>query len=114
MRYVDVGPQTNVKLGAAGPQRAIPIKDRLGIEGSVTTHYVSPDGKYLGSVSDAGITVLPTDAATLVSIWKTPNLTRPGTPRLPRRRSRRRRTPEEPGSLVAARRSFHVARATRP
>jgi hypothetical protein len=78
-RYVDVGAQTTVKLGDK-TVRAIPVKDRLGLEGASTTHYVDPTtGKYLGSISeDSHITILPTDQATLVSIWKTPNLTPPG------------------------------------
>lgn len=76
-RYIDVGREQEVTLDG---QRvaAIPIRDRIGFEGSVTTHYVSPDGKYLGSLNaDSGITILPTDAATLVRLWKDANLTRP-------------------------------------
>jgi len=77
-RYVDVGREESVTLGGQ-TVRATPIGDRIGLEGSITTHYVSPDGKYLGSVNkDSKITVLPTDAKTLESLWKNANLTRPG------------------------------------
>ena len=77
-RYVDVLPETTVELD--GKQiKAIPVSDHLGLEGPVTTHYVNRNGQYLGSISkDSGITILPTDAATLEKMWKDANLTRPG------------------------------------
>jgi hypothetical protein len=78
LRYVDVGQEQEVVL-AGQTVRAIPIADRLGYEGSITTHYLSPEGKYLGSVNeDSKITVLPTDAPTLENLWKDANLSRPG------------------------------------
>jgi hypothetical protein len=78
LRYVDVLREDEVTL-AGQKIRAIPITDRLGYEGSITTHYISPDGQYLGSVNeDTKVTILPTDAATLEKIWKDANLTRPG------------------------------------
>jgi len=41
-------------------------------------HYVSLEGKYLGSVNhDSKITILPTDAATLQKMWQNADLTRP-------------------------------------
>jgi hypothetical protein len=56
----------------------VPVTDRVGVEGSVTTHYMGTDGKYLGSENpDTGITVLPSDEATLLGIWKDADLTRP-------------------------------------
>jgi hypothetical protein len=77
-RYIDVGREESVTLGGQ-TFRAIPIGDRIGLEGSITMHYISPDGKYLGSVNkDSKITVLPTDAPTLEKLWKNVNLTRPG------------------------------------
>jgi hypothetical protein len=76
-RYVDVGEEKRVKLGES-MVRAVPIADRIGVEGSVTTHYMSPDGKYLGSENgDTGITVQPSDEATLMGIWTDAELTRP-------------------------------------
>ena len=77
-RYVDVGSEQEVNLG--GQQvRAIPITDRIGLEGSPTVHYISPEGKYLGSVNkESKITILPSDAATLQKIWANhADLTRP-------------------------------------
>jgi hypothetical protein len=77
-RYVEVGKEGDFVL-AGKPIHAIPITDRLGWNGSITTHYVSPDGKYLGSENkDAHTVILPTDAATLLGIWKGANLTQPG------------------------------------
>jgi hypothetical protein len=77
-RYVDVGREDTFTINGQNV-RAVPIRDRIGLEGSVTTHYVSGDGKYLGSVNpDSHVTVLPTDAATLEKLWKDANLTRPG------------------------------------
>ena len=47
-RYVEVGVESDVEFGGE-KIRAIPITDRLGWHGSITTHYVSPSGVYLGS-----------------------------------------------------------------
>ena len=79
LRYIDVEAEQTVELGGKRVP-AIAVKDKWGMQGSVTTHYVSPkDGKYLGSVSpQSGITILPTDAATLERLWKDVNLTPPG------------------------------------
>jgi hypothetical protein len=77
-RYVDVGVEQEVTLG--GKQvMAIPVADRIGLEGAVTTHYVSAAGQYLGSASpDSKIEILPSDAATLEQLWKNVDLSRPG------------------------------------
>jgi len=76
-RYVDVGPEKTVTLDGKSV-RAIPINDRVKYDGSVTTHYVSPDGAYLGSENkDAKIQIFPTDAATLEKLWKDVDLSRP-------------------------------------
>lgn len=77
-RYVDVLPEREVTL--LGKRfRAIPVEDRIGYEGSVTTHYVSRDGKYMGSTNpDSKITVVPSDSATLQKLWDKPDLSRPG------------------------------------
>ncbi len=77
-RYVDVEREEEVTLDGK-TVRAIPVLDRIGIEGPVTTHYISPDGEYLGSVSaETKITILPSDRATLQAIWKDADLSRPG------------------------------------
>lgn len=79
-RYVDVESEQPVTLDGK-TVRAIAIKDRIGLEGSPTYHYVSPDGKYLGSENkDSKIVILPTDAETLKKIWISPTLTRPSIP----------------------------------
>jgi hypothetical protein len=83
-RYVEVGKEVDYVL-AGKPIHAVPITDRLGWNGSVTTHYVSLEGKYLGSENkDSNTVVLPSDAATLLAIWKGANLTQPGRMERPR------------------------------
>ncbi len=88
-RYIDVGRPDDFMLNG---QRihAIPIMDRIGLEGSVTTHYVSAtpdaDGRYtsLGSENKTThITTLATDAPTLQKIWSDVNLSRPRLPERP-------------------------------
>jgi hypothetical protein len=77
-RYVDVGGEEYVTLDGR-KVRAIPVTDKIGVEGAETIHYVSPEGSYLGSVNkDSGITILATDKSTLEKIWNNPVLTRPG------------------------------------
>jgi hypothetical protein len=77
-RYVDVGREQQVELGG---QRAaaVPVTDRIGLEGSPTVHYLSQAGKYLGSVnSQTRVTVLPSSAEELQKLWaNNANLTRP-------------------------------------
>jgi hypothetical protein len=81
MRYVDVATEKEVDL-AGQKLRAVPITDRLGIEGSPTIHYVDPaSGKYLGSVNnESKLIVLPTDKEFLQKKWAGADLSRPRTP----------------------------------
>ena len=77
-RYVDVGASEDVTIGGQ-PLDAIPIRDRFGLEGTITSNYVLPDGTYVGSISpDTKVEVVPSDAASLQRIWKDVNLSRPG------------------------------------
>lgn len=77
LRYVDVENATEVTLGGK-KQLAVPIKERAGLEGSTTTHYLTVDGKYLGSVNEENhITILATDEASLRAIWKDAKFERP-------------------------------------
>jgi hypothetical protein len=77
-RYMDVGGEKRITFGGENI-RAVPITDRIGLEGSVTTHYMSLTGQYIGSENaDTGIAIMPTDEAKLLEIWKDANLTRPG------------------------------------
>ncbi|HEY8666292.1 MAG TPA: hypothetical protein VIL86_06490 [Tepidisphaeraceae bacterium] len=90
-RYVEVLPEQDVTFNG-DHFRAVPIKDRLTMEGAVTTHYMTIDGKYLGSesvtreegksgeVKTTRVTVLPCSRQTLDRLWDKPNLTEP-TPR---------------------------------
>jgi hypothetical protein len=73
-RYVDVGFEKEVTLGGK-KVRAIPIRDRIRMEGTPTVHYMSIDGKYLGSVNEeAKVTILPSDRGTIERIWKDADL----------------------------------------
>ena len=77
-RYVDVKPEREVTIDGKAV-RAIPVEDKIGLDGSITTHYISPDGTYLGSINpDSKIEILPTDQASLAKRWGDANLTRPG------------------------------------
>jgi hypothetical protein len=69
MRYVDVGYEQDVDLGGKRV-RAVPVQDRLGLEGDPTVHYLGPDGKYIGSLNKgAEILILPADAADIKARW---------------------------------------------
>jgi len=76
-RYVDVGEEQRVNFEGE-TLRAVPITDRIGLEGSPTLHYMTPNGKYVGSHNaDTGIVVQPTSEQALLEIWKDADLTRP-------------------------------------
>ncbi|MDB5328815.1 MAG: hypothetical protein JWM57_4384 [Phycisphaerales bacterium] len=77
LRYVDVQPEAPVKLDGQ-EIRAIGVAEHIGIAGSVTTHYVTRRGQYLGSLNaDTKLEILPSDKATLEGIWKTLDFTPP-------------------------------------
>jgi hypothetical protein len=77
LRYVDVGFEKEVMLNGK-KVRAVPISDRIRIDGNPMIHYMSPEGVYLGSVNEElKLMLLPTDEATLKKIWITPDLTKP-------------------------------------
>jgi hypothetical protein len=84
LRYMDVLPPAEVTFNGKSIV-AVPVHDRLGVDGPVQTHYLdSDDGSYLGTLTtiktkDGQSTeiVVPTDAATLRKIWPLCNLTPP-------------------------------------
>ncbi len=77
-RYVDVLPMTTATIDGK-TFSAVPVQERLGLEGSITTHYLSPDGTYRGSVNEESkISIVPSDKETILAIWKDANLNRPG------------------------------------
>ena len=83
-RYVDVGSEQDVTFNGK-TVRAVPIEDRIGWQGAITTHYMSPQGVYLGSEEkQTHLLILPTDAPTLLAIWKNADLSRPGGMERPR------------------------------
>jgi hypothetical protein len=68
-RYVDVDRATDVTLDGK-LVHAIPVSDRIGIDGLPTIHYMSPSGKWLGSISEEGrVQVLPATEEQLKEIW---------------------------------------------
>lgn len=70
LRYVDVRDSKRVDFNGE-LVRCVPVEERIGLEGSVTTHYVSHDGQWLGSENkDAGIKVVPTTEEALKKLWK--------------------------------------------
>src|SRR5262249_23525186 len=77
-RYLDVGQEQDVPI-MGKKVRAVLIRDKIGLEGSVTIHYVSPKGAYLGSYNaDNKVMILPSDKETLLKLWENPELTAPG------------------------------------
>ncbi len=92
-RYVDVGRERRVDF-AGKSVRAVPIEDKLGLDGPITTHYMSPDGEYLGSETrDTSTLMVPTTKTELLKRWKNANLTRPE--ELPRPDSATLRPPQD-------------------
>jgi hypothetical protein len=83
-RYIDVKEAQEVSF-AGRKIMAVPVEDRLGWQGSLTTHYLTSGGVYLGSENkEAHLVMLPSDAKTLLSIWKNADLTRPDRSRRPK------------------------------
>jgi hypothetical protein len=80
-RYIDVGEPKQVEINGQKVE-AIPVADRIGLDGAAMVHYMSVTGKYLGSINaEANFQILPTDADTLQRIWAhNANLTRPPKP----------------------------------
>ena len=76
-RYMEVGAEKRVDFGGE-TVRVVPVTDRIGLEGSVTTHYLSLSGQYLGSENaDTGVTLRRSSEAQLLELWKDADLTRP-------------------------------------
>jgi hypothetical protein len=82
-RYLDVLPLTHTTFHGRDFD-AFVVNDKTGLEGYVTTYYISPEGRMLGSTAtfpegdkSTTIDILPTDAQTLQRIWNRPNLTPP-------------------------------------
>jgi hypothetical protein len=81
MRYLDVLAAKQVTFNNK-TVRAVPVEDRLGLEGSVTIHYMTSDQVWIGSENkDTGVTVIPSDEMTLLALWNDANLTRPEAPK---------------------------------
>lgn len=78
LRYLDVKPETDVKLNGK-LLRAVPVVDKIGLQGEPTTHYMSAAGAYLGSVNESTkFEIEPADHDTILAAFKDANLTQPG------------------------------------
>jgi hypothetical protein len=103
-RYVDVEPLQKVTL-AGRTIRAIPIRDRITIDGPVTTHFLSETGAYLGSeAADSGVAVIPSDEKTLRELWKDADLSRPAEAPVPPPRPTVSAAQQAPPSVAQPRR----------
>ena len=85
-RYVEVLPIEHVKFRGEEFD-AVPITDKITLDGPVTTIYMSTEGKFLGSTTNittgdkiTTVEVLPTDSQTLDRLWSRPDLTAPNMP----------------------------------
>ncbi len=77
MRYVDVSEEKDINFGGRKALGYI-VSEKLGLEGAVTTHYVTRDGVYLGSENkEQKLLTLPSDEATILKMWPKALLTRP-------------------------------------
>lgn len=77
MRYVDVSEENEVMFAGQRVQ-AITVSERVGMEGSATVHYVTVNGRLLGTENKSlKLLILPTDEATILKLWPDAKLTRP-------------------------------------
>ena len=77
MRYVDVSEEHEMMFAGQRVQ-AITVSERVGIEGSPTVHYVTSNGRLLGTENKSlKLLILPTDEATILKLWPDAKLTRP-------------------------------------
>jgi hypothetical protein len=76
-RYIDVEAPREVTFG--GQQvRAVAIRDRIGLEGEPTFHYLLPNGSYLGSITPStSLTIVATDIQTVTRLWPDARIVRP-------------------------------------
>jgi len=76
-RYLDVQPQQEALFNGQMIQ-AVVIKDRIGLEGDPTFHYLNPEGKYLGSTCPAtGVVIVATDMQTITRLFPDAKVVRP-------------------------------------
>jgi hypothetical protein len=85
-RYVEVLPVQHVKFHGQEFD-AVPITDKITLDGPVATIYMGLDGQFLGSTTlvkdgdqSSTLEVLPTDSQTLDRIWSRPDLAAPNVP----------------------------------
>lgn len=66
--------------------KVIPVYSRLGLEGTTTIHYLSPEGQYLGSTATytgetpsqtTTVQMIPADQAAIKQLWPDANLSKP-------------------------------------
>jgi hypothetical protein len=91
-RYVEVLAPKSVRFNGK-EQMAVTVQDRYGLEGTETSHYFTPEGKYLGSETitekndGSGVThpsqllVLPSSKEEILKIWNHADLSEPSLPK---------------------------------
>jgi hypothetical protein len=85
-RYVEVLPIQQVNFRGQTFD-AVPITDKITLDGPVTTYYMGLDGKYVGSTTTytdgdktTTVEVIPSDSQTIEHIWSHPDLSAPSEP----------------------------------
>lgn len=77
LRYVDIDVVQEVTIDGRR-QLAVPVRERIGLQGAESVHYMTPDGRFLGTHQKAIDTwVLPTDEATINRIYQNADLRKP-------------------------------------
>ncbi len=77
LRYIDVGLETSVTIGGKN-LRGVPVSERLGNEGDPTIHYLTLEGKYLGTVNPSQKNeIFPTTRDELRKLWADADLSKP-------------------------------------
>jgi len=85
-RYLEVLPAQHVTFHGQDFD-AIPVTDKITLDGPITTTYLNDQGKFLGSTTtvpdgdkSTTIEVIPSDSETIGHIWNQPDLTAPAAP----------------------------------
>lgn len=76
-RYIDVERPRTVSFAGQNTV-AVVVKDRIGLEGEPTFHYLTPEGQYLGCENPAtGVKIEASNLKTLSNLWPKAKIVRP-------------------------------------
>jgi hypothetical protein len=77
MRYIDVEREREVTFNGK-TFNAVPVRDRITLEGKPTIHYLSPKGEYLGcETPSTGMIMVPAELEDLKKKWPEADIGRP-------------------------------------